>query len=214
MNRTLIVSGGVINKELINKIIKEKKFENIIAVDKGLKILDELNIIPNHIIGDFDSIDEEILKKYKNEKTHIYKLQPEKDYTDTDEAIKLAIKLKTKKITMVGTTGTRLDHTISNIQNLKIALEDNVDCKIIDNNNEITLINKTTKIKKDNNYKYISLLPLTLNVKGITLRGFKYPLCDKILEIGESIGISNEQIEDEAIIELKEGILVIIKSKD
>ena len=66
----------------------------------------------------------------------------------------------------------------------------------------------------DSQYKYISLLPLTTKVTGITLKGFKYLLENGTLKIGESIGVSNEQIEEEAIIEVKKGILVVIKSKD
>ena len=54
--KTLIVSGGNVGKEILNKTIKNNNFNNIIAVDKGLEILDECNIQPNYIIGDFDSV--------------------------------------------------------------------------------------------------------------------------------------------------------------
>ena len=66
----------------------------------------------------------------------------------------------------------------------------------------------------DEKYKYISLIPLTTQVTGVTLKGFKYLLQDATLTIGESIGISNEQIEKRAEIKLKDGILICIESKD
>lgn len=215
MKKILIVSGGDINKKDFIEAFKENKFDEIIASDKGLEILDEYNIKPTHIIGDFDSINKKILNKYiKNKEIIVTKLNPEKDYTDTHMAIKLAIELNSTDITIFGAIGTRMDHTIANIHILKDTLEKDIDCRIINNKNEIRLINKKVFLKKDENYKYISLIPLTSTVEGITLKGFKYPLSNATLEVGHSIGVSNEQIEETLEIDLKEGILILIKSKD
>ncbi len=97
---------------------------------------------------------------------------------------------------------------------MKEALENNIKAVIVDRNNEIQLINKKTIIKKDNKYKYISIIPLTTEVTGVTLKGMKYSLNNYNLKIGNSLGISNEQIEENAEIELSSGILIIIKSRD
>lgn len=215
MIKTLIVSGGNIEKECFNKIYQNSKFDNIIASDRGLEALDKYDVMPNYIIGDFDSIDKHVLDKYINNRDIVIKeLNPEKDYTDTHMAIKLAIELKSEDITILGAIGSRIDHTISNINILKEALCNNIQCRIIDNNNEIQLIDKRTNLKIDKNYKYVSLIPLTTKVEGVTLKGFKYPLSDTTLEIGQSIGVSNEQVENIAQIDLKDGILILMKSKD
>lgn len=215
MLKTIIVSGGDINKNFLEKINLKNKFNNIIASDKGLEMLDKCNIKPNYIIGDFDSLNEKVLNKYINdEAVKIIKLNPEKDYTDTHMALKLAIELKSTDITIIGAIGSRLDHTLANINILKEALEKKVACRILNENNNITLIDKNTTIKKEEEYPYISLIPLTTNVTGVTLNGFKYPLDNATMKIGKSIGVSNEQIEDNATIKLEEGILIIIRSKD
>lgn len=215
MIKTLIVSGGNIEKECFNKIYQNSKFDNIIASDRGLEALDKYDVMPNYIIGDFDSIDRKILNKYINNKEIVTKkLNPEKDYTDTHMAIKLAIELNSTDITILGAIGTRIDHTIANINILKETLEKDIKCRIVDERNEIQLVNKNTILKSNKNYKYISLIPLTTKARGITLKGFKYPLSDATLEIGQSIGISNEQIEPNAQIDLKDGILILMKSKD
>ena len=215
MLKTIIVSGGDINKNFLEKLNLKNKFNNIIASDKGLEALDKCNIKPNYIIGDFDSLNEKVLNKYINdEEIKIIKLNPEKDYTDTHMALKLAIELKSTDITIIGAIGSRLDHTLANINILKEALEKKVACRILNENNNITLINKNITIKKEEEYPYISLIPLTTNVTGVTLNGFKYPLDNATMEIGKSIGVSNEQIEDNATIKLEEGILIIIRSKD
>lgn len=213
MIKTLIVSGGNVEENFLNQI--NEKFDYIIASDKGLEALDKSNMAPNYIIGDFDSIDTKILLKYNNNKNIVIKeLNPEKDYTDTHMALKLAIELKSTNITIAGAIGTRMDHTIANIHVLKETLYNNIECKIIDTRNQIQLINKKTTLKLDKKYKYISLIPLTTKAEGITLKGFKYPLKNTSLEIGHSISVSNEQIEENAQIDIKEGILILIKSKD
>ena len=71
---TLIVTGGEISRNFVKKHLKYSKYDIIIAVDKGLEILDILNIKPNYIVGDFDSIDRNVLKKYEKTNINIIKL--------------------------------------------------------------------------------------------------------------------------------------------
>ena len=209
MIKTLIVTGGNLKKDFFHEIYLNNKFDYIIASDKGLEVLDKCNVKPNYIIGDFDSLNKEILKKYVNDnKIKIIKLNPEKDYTDTHMALKLAIEINSTNITIIGGVGTRIDHTLANIHILKESLDNNIECKIEDNKNKIQLINRKTILELDENYRYISLIPLTTMAKGVTLTGFKYPLSNATLEAGHSIGVSNEQIEKRAEINLKEGILI------
>lgn len=166
----LIITGGNLTKEFLQNFLKENKFEKIIAVDKGLEILNKLDVKPDYIIGDFDSVNNEILKQYKN--TPITYLKPEKDFTDTHMALKKVIEMGGKQITIVGATGTRFDHTIANIHILKEAIENGVDIQIIDEHNKIKLINKNIEIKKDNRYKFVSLIPLTTTVERSKFRRF------------------------------------------
>lgn len=127
----------------------------------------------------------------------------------------MAIELKSYKITILGALGKRMDHAIANIHILKDALEANIHCQILDRYNRIYLINKSIQLEKNKAYgKYISLIPLTSTVEGLTLTGFKYPLNNYTLPIGTSLGISNEIIDNTAHIEMKNGILIVIESRD
>lgn len=211
---TLIVTGGNVNTEFLKKILEENKFETIIAADKGLEALKKINVMPNYIIGDFDSVNKTTLNQYENKNIEITYLKPEKDFTDTHMAIKLAIEKRAKHITIIGATGTRMDHTLANIHALNEALQNNVPTEIINEHNRIMLINKKAKLIKNTNYKYVSIIPLTTKITGVTLKGFKYNIENATINLGESIGVSNEQIEQEALIEIKEGIAILIYSKD
>ncbi len=190
--------------------------QNIIAVDRGLEALYNLKIVPNHVVGDFDSVSTPIWEFYQNNpKVVFHKYSPEKDYTDTDIALKLAIELNSSTITIMGALGKRMDHALANIHILKEALEIGIPCQILDSYNKIYLVKENKQLAKIETYgKYISLLPLTTTVEGITLKGFRYPLNNASLSVGLSLGISNEIVEEIATIELKEGILIVIESKD
>ena len=93
----LIVTGGNIEIDFALDFLKEKKFDEIIAVDGALSFFDKVGEKIKkvgkltHIVGDFDTISAEILKKYQMD-AHIrcHSFNPEKDYTDTDIALKLA----------------------------------------------------------------------------------------------------------------------------
>lgn len=103
MIKTLIISGGKLNKRFAKSIINNNTFDIIIAVDKGLEIAYKLDIIPSYIIGDFDSVNKDILQTYINNKNvKINKFDKEKDYTDTHLAVKLAIKLNSSQIIIIG----------------------------------------------------------------------------------------------------------------
>ena len=129
--------------------------------------------------------------------------------------MQLAIQLKSSNITILGALGKRMDHSLANIHILKYALDAQVPCQIVDEYNKIYLINKNQTLYKDKTYgKYISLLPLTSKVEGITLKGFKYPLEKYSLSVGISLGVSNEIVEEVVNIKLKKGILIVIESRD
>lgn len=202
---TLIIAGGEIDEKILEGYCKEPVRYNIIAVDKGLEQLYRLNIIPEHVVGDFDSISKEILEYYQNNPQIIFhKYNPEKDNTDTDIAIQLAIQLQSSNIIILGALGKRMDHAIANIHILKYALDAKIPCQIVDTHNKVYLAKENITLYKNESYgKYISLIPLTTEVEGITLKGFKYPLKDASLAIGKSLGISNEIVEEVATIELK-----------
>ncbi|MCI8352675.1 MAG: thiamine diphosphokinase [Clostridia bacterium] len=105
---TLIISGGNVDIEFLNKTLTNFSYDNIIAVDKGLETLYLLKIMPTHIVGDFDSVNKNIINYYNDKNIPVHKYNPEKDYTDTDIAMKLAINLNSTNITIIGATRNKI----------------------------------------------------------------------------------------------------------
>lgn len=216
--KSLIVSGGRVNPTFLFDLNKKESFHRIIAVDGGLTVLDEVGIIPTDIIGDFDTVSSDLLDKYKKKQGISTRTFPsKKNATDSQLALEYAIEEQSNHIMILGATGTRIDHVLGAISILQLPLKAGVECWILDENNRITLIDKPKVItKKDTFGKYISLLPFTEQVKEISLKGFLYPLENYNMKLGEefTIGISNELLMEEGLIDFKEGILILIESID
>ncbi|NLZ83584.1 MAG: thiamine diphosphokinase, partial [Clostridiales bacterium] len=174
-----------------------------------------LNLPLDFIVGDFDSVPKEIIERYKRNNVPTITFPIEKDKTDTELAIELAIEHHGKSIDIVGATGSRLDHTLANMNLLTIPLDQGIEAYIIDANNKFYLKKENFVIQKTNQYgDYISFLPFHGDVKGLSLRGFKYPLDNIILSPGESLCISNELIDDTGEVLLSQGTLMVFETKD
>jgi thiamine pyrophosphokinase len=138
-----------------------------------------------------------------------------KDKTDTHIALEMAFTHNPSVIDLVGATGSRMDHTIANMDLLLLALNRGIHARIFDSNNKIYLMNKSFIINKNSQYgDFISLISFSFQVKGLSLHGFKYPLNGITLTAGSSLGISNELIADEGRVEFDEGILAVFESRD
>lgn len=112
----LIVSGGSIDNKFGRELIQENKYDVIIAADAGMNFLFDNKLKPDIIIGDFDSVSSEALDYFKsNRGIEICMLNPEKDDTDTEHSVRFAIERGATDITILGGTGSRLDHVLGNI---------------------------------------------------------------------------------------------------
>ncbi|MBC7961079.1 MAG: thiamine diphosphokinase [Vallitaleaceae bacterium] len=212
--KVMILSGGNLQTDFLKKQITTYRADKILCADGGAQPLFEAKIIPDVLLGDFDSISSEVFNFFINQGVKVVRFNCEKDQTDTEIALDYAINLGATDIVLLGGTGTRLDHTLANIMILekycRLAI-----CKIIDPHNEIEVLQgiQTTQFEKQN-FKYISLIPLSKKVLGVTTQGLKYPLKDATLLRKESFGISNEIIEDPCTLQMSKGTMVVIRSCD
>lgn len=212
----LIISGGEVDIAWAKDYLASHDEFYVISVDGGLKTADALSIRPDHMVGDFDTVDERLLKQYEKMGIRISRHKPEKDDTDTELALKTALEIEgVTQVMIIGALGGRFDHALANVEILRHGLEHKVPCRILDRHNKIYLLNQDTEFKKTDLYgKYISFIPYTDEVRPVTLEGFKYPLDHAVMKRGVSLGISNEISGDSARISFSEGIMICIESRD
>lgn len=207
----VIVTGGHLGDWAIPELRKANVW---VGADRGALFLIRNGFNPTLALGDFDSVTDHERQEIERRSQQFRACDPiDKDLTDTELALQWALRQNPQEIVLLGALGTRLDHSLANVHLLRKCLHQRVACKIVDAHNEVMLINNQTTLIKSH-YSHISLLPLTLQVTGITLSGFQYPLTDATLEIGQSLGISNALLAPMGQISLKEGELLVIQSKD
>lgn len=214
--KILIISGGSISDEFAKEWIKQYHPDFTIVADSGMEFMRRVGLVPDMIIGDFDSVKADTLGFFKEQQGIVFKeLNPVKDDTDTEFAIRQAISLGAKEITILGATGTRLDHVLGNVALLGIGLQEQVAIQLVDAHNRIRMIDKSLCLAKAEQFgNFVSLLPYSGEVKGVTLKGFRYPLENFTMESFSSLGISNEIVEEKAEILFAEGILLVIEARD
>ena len=212
MKTIYIMAGGP--EEMLPELDGYAKPSLWAAADKGVSTLLKRGIVPDVAFGDFDSIDERDRSFIAKE---MYTYEEEKDDTDLALALAWALRQKPEAITVFGGTGGRMDHTMGVVHLLveERLLQSGVPITVIDKQNELEakLPGRHTA-GRDSRHKYISFVPMTPIVEGITLEGFKYPLQGKDISLGSTLCISNELISDIGTYSFNSGILMVIRSND
>ena len=127
MDRCIIIGAK-------NGFPKKKNFtkrDYIIAADGGLEYCIQNKIVPDYIVGDFDSFGHvplELLKEPAYSNTKLKQYPREKDDTDTAMAIAYGQEMGYRNFVLMGCQGGRIDHTIANIQCMKKLAQQNIKC--------------------------------------------------------------------------------------
>lgn len=217
--KSIIISGGELDEALTLSVLKRQKEQCVIAVDRGVEFLYYHKIVPDYIVGDFDSAREEIRDYYKNEtNVPIREYNPVKDASDTEIAIRLAMTLGCKEMVILGATGGRIDHLWANVQSLMIPYKAGITAKILDSQNLITIIGGgETHIRRSESFgEYFSVFPLGEEVFGFNISGAKYPLRNHTLTPYNSLCVSNQiaEGEDEAVVSFPSGQVILMETRD
>lgn len=212
-SRILIFSGGDLGSWALQHI---RPGDVLAGADRGALFLVQHGFTPDLALGDFDSVTAEEATIIERQSRSFLTCDPVmKDWTDTEMAFNWALEQRPREIVMCGVLGTRWDHSLANIHLLRKGLDAGIGCRIADAHNQIALMDANNPMQLERSrYAYVSLLPLTLQVTGITLEGFQYPLYDATLAIGQSLGISNVLLEPVGRITITDGLLLVIQSDD
>lgn len=192
MKRCVIVAAGEIhNYERVRSFLRPEDF--FIFCDGGLAHAEGLGLVPDIIVGDFDSCDSTDLSKYAGTAGHpeIIKLPREKDDTDTLFAVKLAVERGYSDFLLLGAMGGRFDHALGNISILLYLQELGKKSLLVDDYSVMQIVGKEPLYIEDS-CSYFSVLTVAGDVSGVNIKNAKYPLENAKLSADFQLGISNE----------------------
>lgn len=180
-----------------------------VGIDSGALFLLNKKIPMVKAIGDFDSIDDESYQRLKDYCQDIECLNKIKDDSDSEHALRWA-SIHYDDITIVGIFGGRMDHFMAIYRLLEHA---DFKFTIMNDNNIIKRYDASDKAYQITKYKpYLSLF--AIDEALISISGVKYPLDKQLLKTKDIYSISNEIVDDQAILNVHLGKVIVIQSSD
>lgn len=204
MNVMIVLGGDAPSGELLRSCAVCADLT--IAADRGLEAFAASGVMPDVLLGDMDSVREDVLLRMQAV-AEIDRLPCIKDDTDGVHALDVAIARGAKHITILGALGGRMDHALANLMLLVRASRSGVKAQILSETVRIERVDGCTVIRGARG-DTASLLPLG-EAKGVTLRGFFYPLDQQDVDSSYPLGISNVITEDEASVSAESGDLLL-----
>lgn len=182
----------------------------VIAVDGGSQHCIALDLRPDLLIGDLDSIDEKVLKEWRSDGVEIISYSQDKDQTDLELALLYAQDQGVSEILVYGAAGGRLDMTIGNLTLLAhpdLTLPITLICGV----EEVHMLRQGESLTLNGTPgEIVSLIPLQPEQSTVTTEGLNYPLTNEALVFGYTRGISNRLVKKQARIKLESGLLAVI----
>ena len=206
-----IYTGGTVFDEYVSE--KPEKGDLVIAADAGYLTAKKMGITPAILLGDFDTLGEENIP----DGIECLRVPAEKNDTDTQLAVRVAVERGAGEIVIVGGLGGRIDHTLSTLAILEDLWErknDRIFAILTDGKNRVRFIRSSGTILPRSQYRYFSLIAADETVKGITLDGCKYPLKNGRISRRNQWAVSNEITGNCALIEIGRGGVWVIESMD
>jgi len=214
MPRAVIFANGQIpNQEAARASLQPDDY--LIAADGGANHLMQMGILPEIVIGDLDSVDDDTLFQLTSAEVKIEQYSEDKDETDIELALRYVLELGSSAILIVGALGGRLDQTLANISLLTDPSLPGIDIRL-DDGVEQAFFCWASATKggqaevQGRSGDTVSLLPWNGPVGGVTTEGLKWPLYAETLYPDKSRGISNVMLADTASVRIQSGLLLIV----
>jgi thiamine pyrophosphokinase len=192
----------------------------VIAADGGARLAGPLGVRIDRWVGDGDSLGEEALARLEASGVPIERANSEKDESDTELAVRAALREGAGGIVIVGGLGgRRIDHALANIGLLAMPELADRGAVILDGRSRLTLIQAPDAAGRavdrplpGRTGDLVSLLPVGPGVDGVTTRGLEYALVDEPLPVGAARGLSNVRTDADAGVTVKAGSLLVVES--
>ena len=218
MPRIVIFANGELpDLEVARALLQEDDY--LIAADGGANHLLKMGILPEIVIGDLDSIDEDTLFALTTAEVTIEQYSEDKDETDIELALRYAVELQPSSILILGALGGRLDQTLANLSVLTDPTLPKIDIRL-DDGVEEAFFCRVSAAKggqaeiRGRGGDTVSLIPWHAPVEGVTTEGLQWPLYSETLYPDKSRGVSNAMLGESASVKIENGLLLIVHRRE
>ena len=182
----------------------------MLCADAGLRLAKAMQIVPDQVAGDFDSLG----YVPKEEGAGVAVHPARKDETDLILSAEYALAHGCTELWLYGALGGRLDHTMANFQMLRLLADRGAKGILVDEKHWITLQRGGTAFYPRREGMYFSLFSLSERCEDVTLEGVAYPMCHGSFSGSFPLGVSNEILAEKAAVTVGKGDLLVIYARD
>jgi thiamine pyrophosphokinase len=211
--RTVIFANGPLSDpQSVHTLLQPEDW--LIAADGGAQHCLALNIHPDVVIGDFDSLEQQALEFLRQAGSKLIPHDRHKDQTDLELALLHAQTKNPQEILILGAIGKRWDQTLANLLLPALSELSHIRIWFIDGHQKATVLHSGDSIEIEAQPgDVVSLVPIRGPAQGVRTKGLEYPLEGETLEFGSTLGISNTMLEHSAFVAIECGVLVLFISR-
>ncbi len=208
MQRAIIFSNGEY-RSTAGVISRLFPGDFLICADGALAWMQELGLQPDLLVGDMDSVSSILVEQAVALGVEVLRVPAEKDFTDTEMALREAIKRGYNDVIVFGAWGDRIDHSLGNLLLFPPFVESGTRVALSDGKSDAYYVKDVLELHGCRG-KTVSLLPLTPSVQRVSIDGFHYPLREATLCWGQTLGVSNLATSDKVSVSLARGMLLVV----
>lgn len=210
----LVADGDVPDRAEVDRLLGGAP-QLVIAADGGALKADAIGHPARVVVGDADSLDPAHIERLRAAGAEVVIHPAAKDESDTELALNEALARGATRVVIVGSFGgKRLEHTLANILLLASERLKGRDICLADGTSTLRVIHDGESLEIEGEPRdYVSLMPLTEHVSGVTTLGLSYALTNETLQQGPARGLSNELTHTSATIHIDQGRLAVIHTR-
>lgn len=215
LKHVLVVADGDVDVSLLGELATASDEPLLIAADGGAARVLEAGLVPDIVVGDFDSLSAHDQSRLESIGVELRAADRDKDESDMELCLLAAIESGAQRITILGALGlVRPEHSVANLLLLADPRLDGVEVAIAGRGSRITRSGTADApgevIISGQPGDFVSLFPLEHAVEGVTTTGLRFSLTDETLPLGPSRGLSNELDAPAARVITRRGRLLVI----
>lgn len=216
--KAIIVAAGAMSRPATTIALDDDGGKTlVIAADGGAAKAQLLGLHVDVVVGDGDSLGPQAVREIKDAGIEVHFRDPHKDESDAELAVREALARGATSLKIVAALGgARFEHSLANVLLLTLPDLAGRDAAIVDGPSTVRVIGTAGPAQLEiagEPGDYVSLLPLTERVDGVTTDGMAYPLSDDRLFQGSTRGLSNELTSRSGHVAVRSGRLAVIHTR-
>ncbi|HET7271295.1 MAG TPA: thiamine diphosphokinase [Rubrobacter sp.] len=212
MLAAIFLNGAPDSPGLIHDVAK--RADLVVAADGGARYALDAGIVPDLVVGDMDSLGEDLAREVERRGASLERHQVMKDKMDGHLAVLAARDTGATAADLLCAVGGRFGALFAVPHILLAAERIGLRSTVVADWGRMFVIEAGSRTVEGAPQDSISIFPLSGPATGVTLEGFVYPLEDARLEPGDTLGFHNELIGHEARIGVREGTLLVVQDTD